>query len=74
MKCLYCEKEMEKGVVSFMAVQGVGSMIRTFTSDDEMKKSFFKRKTQSTIILPSSEEEAYHCSSCKVTITITKEN
>ena len=46
MKCVCCGNEMQKGTVSFMAVQGFGQMILSFASDENQKKSFFKRETQ----------------------------
>ena len=65
MKCPYCGNEMEKGKATFMAVQGFGQMLASFTSDEESAKGFFKRKTQDKMILSGAEEEAYYCPFCK---------
>ncbi len=65
MKCAYCGKEMEKGKVVFVSMQGFGQMIATFTSDNESEKGIFKSKTQDKMILASDETEAFYCPDCK---------
>ena len=55
---------MQKGTVSFMAVQGFGQMILSCDSDENQKKSFFKRETQEKIVCSGEETEAYYCADC----------
>ena len=64
MKCVCCGNEMQKGTVSFMAVQGFGQMILSFASDENQKKSFFKRETPEKIVCSGEETEAYYCADC----------
>ncbi|MDO4313761.1 MAG: PF20097 family protein [Eubacteriales bacterium] len=65
MKCPYCGKEMEKGKASCMTLQGFAQIMLSYTSDEELKNKFFKRKTQDTVISPGEEAEAYYCAHCK---------
>ena len=64
MKCPQCDKEMQKGSVSFMSVQGLGQMIISFTDDDEKENGFFKRKTKDKIVCSGEERVAYYCADC----------
>lgn len=70
MKCPYCEKEMEKGKASFMALQGFAQMMLSYTSNEESKKGFFKRKTQEKIILSGEEAETYYCTYCNKIVSV----
>ena len=64
MKCVYCGNEMQKGMVSFMPVHGFGPILLSFTSDDNKKRSFFKRETKDKIVFSGEEPEAYYCTDC----------
>ena len=72
MNCPKCDKEMEAGTVSFMGVQGFPQIMCDFVSDAEKSKGIFKRKTQTKIILPGSETDAYYCAECDLTIPLIK--
>lgn len=65
MRCPYCEKELEKGEATFMAIQGFAQMIVSFNSNEESEKGIFKRKTQDKIIFSGDQAETYYCSCCK---------
>ena len=65
MKCPYCESETQKGTAFFTGV-GFNSFCGTnlsFVSEEEMKKSFFKRQTKDRIVT-SEEFEANYCPVC----------
>lgn len=70
MKCPYCEKEMEKGKAAFMALQGYAQMMVSYTSNEDSKKGFFKRKTQDKIILSGEEAETYYCACCNKIMSV----
>lgn len=72
MKCPHCGQEMKKGEMSFMTVQGFGHMILSFTSEEDERKSFFKRETKEKIILSGEEAEAYFCTCCNGVMTFLK--
>lgn len=74
MKCPYCEKEMERGSVSFLAAQGFAQMILSYYSKEEAKKGIFQRKTKDKIISFGKEVEAYYCSSCKKIMPVLEES
>jgi len=69
MNCPYCEKEMEKGTVSFTALT-LTQMVLSYASDEESKKGFFSRKSKDKIILSGEKTEAYCCSCCKKVIPV----
>ncbi len=69
MNCPYCEKEMEKGTVSFTALT-LTQMVLSYTSDEESKKGFFSRKSKDKIILSGEKTEAYCCPCCKKVIPV----
>lgn len=70
MNCPYCEKEMEKGTASFMALQGLTQMLLSYTSDEESKKGFFTRKSKDKIILSGEKAKTYCCPCCKKIIPV----
>lgn len=72
MKCPFCGKELEKGKVSFRPVQGFGQFLMSYVSEEESKKSFWKRKTQDTLVGLQSEMEGYYCSECKKMMPIVE--
>lgn len=69
MKCSNCGQEMKKGKLSFMTIQGLGQMMLSFTSEEDEKKGFFKRKAKDRIILSGEETEAYLCTCCNGIMT-----
>lgn len=72
MNCPKCNKEMEEGTVSYMGVQGFPQMMCNFVSKAEKSKGFFKRDTQTKIILSGNEENAYYCGECDMIISMIK--
>lgn len=65
MKCPCCGKELEKGKISCLPMQGFGTFMMSYVSEEEAKKSFFKRETCDKIIGLGDEMEGYYCSECK---------
>ena len=73
MKYLKLNKEMKKGKVDFISLNGFSQMMLSFYSLEEENKNLFKRKTNDIIIEPSDSVEAYHCDNCKIIIPIIEE-
>lgn len=74
MKCPVCNNEMEKGKSFFTSMQGLEQMILSFISDEEARKSVFKRQSHDKMIMSGTEAESYYCPMCKSIVTITKED
>lgn len=72
MKCPKCDKEMEKGKVFFMSMQGMGQMMLIFTPESESNKGFFKKKTEEKIIMSAEETDSYCCSECNLLLPLLK--
>lgn len=73
MKCIYCGAELQEGKTLFTS-QGVASMsLMSFTSQEEAKKSFFKRKTKDVMILSGDECQAFYCDNCHKLMVIFDE-
>lgn len=64
MNCICCGQEMQKGQVSFMAMQGFGQMLASFVTEEEQQKNCFTRKSTDAILLSGTEVEAYYCPAC----------
>ncbi len=70
MKCPRCDKEMKKGQATFMSMEGFGTMMVSFVSDDESKKGFFKRQSKGKLILSGTTAEAFCCPDCGKMVSV----
>ena len=68
MKCPKCDKEMKKGQATFMSMEGFGTMMVSFVSDDDSKKSFLKRQSRKIICLSIKLTEKSNRIFCKTEI------
>ena len=65
MKCVYCKKEMEKGISTLMPIPGFPQIMVSFVSEKEKDKNMFNQERHEKIVLPGDEIESYYCSKCK---------
>lgn len=64
---------MEQGKSLIMPTIGFSQIILSYTSDEEAKKSMFKRKTKDKVISAGVGTETYYCISCKKIIPVYNE-
>jgi uncharacterized protein YbaR (Trm112 family) len=65
MMCPYCGSELEKGSATFSNIQKNGDgMSVTYTSDEESKKSFFRRKRVYTVVPDLYNNDTFFCKKC----------
>lgn len=70
MKCPNCDKEMKKGQATFISMEGFGTMMVSFVSDDDSKKSFIKRQSKGKLILSGTTAEAFCCLDCNKMVSV----
>lgn len=74
MKCIYCGGELKEGKSLFTSMNIGSMMLMSFTSQEEAKKSFFKRNTKDTMLLSGDEKQAFYCEDChKITVVFEEQ-